>query len=323
MRLPRRRFLHLAAGAAALPTFPQIASAQSYPARPVHIVAGVPAGLAPDILARLTGQWLSERLGQPIVINNRPGAGTNIATEAVVRAAPDGYTLLLVNPANAINAALYPNLNFNFIRDTLPVASVCFGPYVMVANPSLPARTVPEFIAFAKTNPGKINMASAGTGTPPHVFGELFKMMTGVDLVHVPYRSNYMPDLLGGQVQLAFSSIPASIEFIRTDRLRALAVTPARRLDTLPDIPAIAEFVPGYDANSWYGISAPQNTPTEIVDKLNRQINAVVADPGFDMRLAALGNVPVSMTPAELGKFIAEETEKWAKVVKFADIKPE
>jgi tripartite-type tricarboxylate transporter receptor subunit TctC len=234
-----------------------------------------------------------------------------------MRAAPDGYTLLLVNPANAINAALYPNLNFNFIRETLPVASVCVGS--MVANPSLPARTVPEFIAFAKTNTGKINRACAGAGTPPHVFGELFKMMTGVDLVHVSYRSNYMPDLLSGQVQLAFSSIPASIEFICC----ALAATPARRLHTLPDIPALAEFVPGYDANNWYGISAPRNTPTEIADKLNKQTKAVVADPEFDMRLAAPGNVPVSMTPAELGKFSAEETEKWAKVAKFADIKPE
>jgi tripartite-type tricarboxylate transporter receptor subunit TctC len=289
----------------------------------VHIVVGAPAGLAPDILARLAGQWLSERLGQQFVIENRTGAGTNIATEAVVRAAPDGYTLLLANPSNVINAALYPNLNFNFIRDTTPVAGICLGPYVMVVTPSLPARTVPEFIAYAKANPGKINMASAGAGTPPHVFGELFRMMTGVDLVHIPYRSNYMPDLIGGQVQVAFSSIPASIELIRTGKLRALAVTPARRLDALPDIPAMAEFVPGYDVSSWYGISAPRNAPTEIVDRLNREINAIVADPGFDMRLAALGNVPVSMTPAAFGKLIAEETERWAKVVSFAGIKPE
>jgi tripartite-type tricarboxylate transporter receptor subunit TctC len=287
----------------------------------VHIVTGVPAGLVPDVLARLTGQWLSERLSQQFVIENRTGAGTNIGTEAVVRAVPDGYTLLLVNAANAINATLYPNLNFNFIRDTAPIASICLGPYVMAVNLSLPAKTVPEFIAYAKANPGKINMASAGNGTPPHVFGELFKMMTGIDLVHVPYRSSYFPDLLGGQVQLAFSSIPASIEFIRTGKLRALAVTPAKRLDALPDIPAMAEFVPGYDASSWYGISAPKNTPTEIVGKLNKEINAVVADPGFNTRLAALGNVPMSMTPADFGKFIVEETEKWAKVVKFAGAK--
>jgi tripartite-type tricarboxylate transporter receptor subunit TctC len=323
VRLPRRGFLHLAAGAAALPAVSRVATAQTYPIRPVHIVAGVPAGLAPDILARLTGQWLSERLGQQFVIDNRPGAGTNIATEAVVRAAPDGYTLLLSNPSNAINAALYPGLNFNFIRDTTPIAGVCLGPYVMVVNPSVPATTVPEFIAYAKANPGKINMASAGNGTPPHVFGELFNMMTGVDLLHVPYRSSYVSDLLGGQVQLTFGSVSAWIELVRAGKLRALAVTPTKRLDALPDIPAMAEFVPGYDANSWYGISAPRNTPTEIVGKLNREINAVVADPGFYTRLAALGNVPMSMTPAEFGQFTAEETEKWAKVVKFAGIKPE
>jgi tripartite-type tricarboxylate transporter receptor subunit TctC len=323
MKLPRRQFLHLAAGAVTLPAVARIARAQTYPARPVRIVAGVPAGLAPDILARLTGQWLSERLGQQFIIENRPGAGTNIATEAVVRATPDGYTLLLANPANAVNATLYPNLGFNFIRDTVPVASICLGPYVMVVNPSLPARTVPEFIAYAKADPGKINMASAGNGTPPHVFGELFKMMAGVDLVHVPYRSSYVPDLLGGQVQLAFGSIPVFIELIRTGKLRALAVTPSRRLDTLPDIPAMAEFLPGYDASSWYGMSAPKSTPTEIVGKLNKEINAVVADPAFSTRLAALGNVPMSMTPAEFGTFIAEETEKWAKVVEFAGIRPD
>jgi tripartite-type tricarboxylate transporter receptor subunit TctC len=323
VKLPRRQFLHLAAGAAALPALSRFARAQTYPTRPVHIVAGVPAGLAPDILARLTGQRLSERLSQQFVIDNRPGAGTNIGTEAVVRAAPDGYTLLLVTPANAINAALYPNLNFNFIRDTVPIASICLAPFVMVVNPSLPAKTVPEFIACAKANPGKINMASAGNGTPPHVFGELFKMMTGVDLVHVPYRSSYVPDLLGGQVQLAFGSVPAWIEFIRTGKVRALAVTPSKRLDALPDVPAMAEFVPGYDASSWDGISAPKNTPTEIVGKLNNEISAVVADPGFGARLAALGNVPMLMRPADFGKFIVEETEKWAKVVRFAGIKPE
>jgi tripartite-type tricarboxylate transporter receptor subunit TctC len=323
MNLPRRKFLRLAAGAAALPPLSRFASAQAYPTRPVHIVAGVPPGLAPDILARLTGQFLSERLGQQVVIENRPGAGTNIATEAVVRAAPDCYTLLLATPANAANAALYPSLNFNFIRDTAPVAGICLGPFVMAAGPSLPAKTVPEFIAYAKANPGRINMASAGNGTPPHVFGELFKIMAGVDLVHVPYRSSYVPDLLGGQVQLAFMSIPASIDFIRTGKLRALAVTPAKRVDALPDVPAMAEFLPGYDAGSWTGIVAPRNTPAEIVEKLNKEISAVIADPGFAARLAALGNVPMPMTPADFGKFIADETEKWAKVVKFAGIKPE
>jgi tripartite-type tricarboxylate transporter receptor subunit TctC len=319
----RRKFLRLAAGAAALPPLSRFAWAQAYPTRPVHIVAGVPPGLAPDILARLTGQFLSERLGQQFVIDNRPGAGTNIATEAVVRAAPDGYTLLLVTPANATNAALYPSLNFNFIRDTAPVAGICLGPFVMAAGPSLPAKTVPEFIAHAKANPGRINMASAGNGTPPHVFGELFKVMAGVDFVHVPYRSSYVPDLLGGQVQFAFMSIPASIDFIRAGKLRALAVTPAKRVDALPDVPAMAEFLPGYDAGSWTGIVAPRNTPAEIVEKLNKEISAVIADPAFAARLAALGNVPMPMTPADFGKFVADETEKWAKVVKFAGIKPE
>jgi tripartite-type tricarboxylate transporter receptor subunit TctC len=328
MNPPRRRFLRLAASAAALPAAARFARAQAnptqaYPTRPVHIVAGVPPGLAPDILARLAGQFLSERLGQQFVIENRPGAGTNIAAEAVVHAAPDGYALLLATPANAINAALYPSLNFNFIRDTAPVAGICLGPFVMAAGPSLPARSVPEFIAYAKANPGRINMASAGNGTPPHVFGELFKVMAGVDFVHVPYRSSYVPDLLGGQVQFAFMSIPASIEFIRTGKLRALAVTPAKRVDALPDVPAMAEFVPGYDTGSWCGISAPRSTPAEIVEKLNKEISAVIADPAFDARLAALGNVPMPMTPLDFGKFIADETEKWAKVVKFAGIKPE
>jgi tripartite-type tricarboxylate transporter receptor subunit TctC len=317
----RRQFLHLAAGAAALAA-PRLASAQSYPTRPVRVVTGAPAGLAPDIVARLTAQWLSERLNQQFVVDNRPGAGTNIAAEAVIRSAPDGYTLFLATPANAINAALYPSLNFNFMRDTAPVAGICLGPYVMVVNPMLPTTTVSDFIAYAKANPGKINMASAGNGTPPHVFGELFKMRVGVDLVHVPYRSNnYMSDLLGGQVQVSFSSVPASIELIRTGKLRALAVTPPKRLPTLPDTPAMAEFVSGYDASSWYGISAPRNTPVAIVNVLNKEINATVADPAFDAKLAALGNMPMAMTPSDFGKFIADETEKWAKVIKFAGIK--
>jgi tripartite-type tricarboxylate transporter receptor subunit TctC len=321
MKFPhRRQFLHLAAGAAALAA-PRLASAQSYPTRPVRVMTGAPAGLAPDIVARLTAQRLSERLNQQFVVDNRPGAGTNIAAEAVIRSAPDGYTLFLATPANAINAALYPSLNFNFMRDTAPIAGICLGPYVMVVNPILPTTTVPDFIAYAKANPGKVNMASAGNGTPPHVFGELFKMMAGVDLVHVPYRSNYMPDLLGGQVQVSFSSVPASIELIRTGKLRALAVTPSKRLPTLPNTPAMAEFVSGYDASSWYGISAPRSTPVETVNVLNKEINAAVADPAFDAKLAALGNIPIAMTPSDFGKFIAGETEKWEKVVRFAGLK--
>jgi tripartite-type tricarboxylate transporter receptor subunit TctC len=320
MKSSRRRLLQLVAGAAALAA-PRLTSAQGYPTRPVRIVAGAPAGLAPDIVARLTAQWLSERLNQQFVVDNRPGAGTNIAAEGVIRSAPDGYTLFLATPANAINATLYPSLNFNFMRDTAPVAGICLGPYVMVVNPMLPTTTVADFIAYAKANPGKVNMASAGNGTPPHVFGELFKMMAGVDLVHVPYRSNYMPDLLGGQVQVSFSSVPASIELIRTGKLRALAVTPSKRLPTLPNTPAMAEFVSGYDASSWYGVSAPRSTPVEIVNVLNKEINATVADPAFDAKLAALGNIPMAMTPSDFGKFIAGETEKWEKVVRFAGLK--
>jgi tripartite-type tricarboxylate transporter receptor subunit TctC len=299
MKLARRRLLRSVAGAAAL-AVPRFASAQSYPIRPVRIVTGAPAGLAPDIVARLIAQWLSARLRQQFVVENRPGTGTNIAAEAVIRSAPDGYTLFLATPANAINAALYRSLNFNFMRDTAPVAGICSGPYVMVVNSMLPATTVADFIAYAKANAGKINMASAGNGTPPHVFGELFKMMAGVDLVHVPYRSNYMPDLLAGQVQASFSSIAASIELVRAGKLRALAVTPSKRIPMLPDTPAMAEFVSGYDASSWYGICAPQGTSVEIIDVLNQEIR----HPGF-------------------GKFIAGETEKWERVVKFAGIKAE
>jgi tripartite-type tricarboxylate transporter receptor subunit TctC len=323
MELPRRKFLHLVASAAAFTALPSIARAQSYPTRPVHIVAGVPPGLAPDILARLTGQRLFERLGQQFIVDNRPGAGTNIGTEVVISAIPDGYTLLLANLANAVNATLYPNLNFNFIRDTVPVAGICGGAGVMVVNPSVPAKSVPEFIAYAKANPGKINMASAGNGAPNHIFGELFKMMAGVDLVHVPYRSSYLPDLLGGQVQLAFTPTATMIEYIRTGKLRALAVTTVRRSDALPDVPAMVEFVPGYEGNVWYGIAAPKNTPPEIVEKLSKEITAVVADPDFDARLAALGNFPMSMAPADFGKLIVAETEKWGKVIRAAGIKVE
>jgi tripartite-type tricarboxylate transporter receptor subunit TctC len=323
MKLPRRNFLHLAAGAAALPAMSRFAWAQAYPTRPVRlIVPFAPAGTT-DIVARLMGQWLSERLGQQFVIDNRPGGGGNIGTEAVVRASPDGYTLLMVGGWNAINATLYDKLSFNFIRDIMPVASIGSAPYVMVINPSIPAKTVPEFIAYAKANPGKISMASAGTGAPSHVSGELFKMMAGVNMVHVPYRGGgpVMTDLLGGQVQVMFAPTPTSIEHIRSGKLRALAVTTATRSDVLPDIPTLAEFVPGYEASNWYGVGIPKNTPAEIIDKLNKEINAALADPKLKGRFADVGSIPTSMTPAEFGTFVADETEKWGKVVKFVGIK--
>jgi tripartite-type tricarboxylate transporter receptor subunit TctC len=323
MKLPRRNFLHLAAGAAALPAVSRIARAQTYPSRPVRIVAAfAPAG-STDIIGRLMGQWLSERLGQQFVIDNRPGGGGNIGTEAVVRASPDGHTLLMVGSYNAVNATLYAKLNFDLIRDIAPVASVIRGAYVMVVNPSVPAKTVPEFIAYAKANPGKLTMASSGIGTPPHVIGELFKMMAGVNLVHVPYRGSgpALIDLLAGQVQVSFPSMTSSIEYVRTGKLRALAVTTATRSEALPDIPTVGEFVPGYEASAWYGIGAPRNTPVEVIDKLNKEINAGLADPKIKARLADLGNAPLALSPADFGKLIAEETEKWAKVVKFAGAK--
>jgi tripartite-type tricarboxylate transporter receptor subunit TctC len=325
MKLPRRNFLHLAAGAAALPAVSRFAWAQTYPSRPVRIIVGFPAGGGVDIVARLIGQWLSERLGQPFVIENRPGANSNVATEAVVRAPADGYTLLIVGAWNAINATLYDKLNFNFLRDIAPVASVIRSANVMVVNPSVPAKTVPEFIAHAKANPGKINMASAGIGSGNHIAGELFKMMTGVNLVHVPYRGAgpALVDLLGGQVQVMFATMSSSIEYVRGGKLRALAVTTATRSPVLPDIPTVAEFVPGYESSFWTGVGTPKNTPAEIVDKLNREINAALADPKFKARLADLGGTALSGSPADFGKFIAEETEKWAKVVKFAGLKPE
>ena len=325
MKLPRRQFLHLAAGAAALPTVSRFAFAQTYPSRPVRlIVPFAPAG-GSDITARLMGQWLSERLAQPFIIENRPGAGSNIATEAVVRAAADGYTLLYVTTANAINATLYDKLNFNFIRDIAPVATISRNTYVMLVHPSMPAKTVPEFIAYAKAHPRKINMASAGTGSPPHVCGELFKMMAGVDMVHVPYRGGgpALKDLLGGQVQVYFAPTVTSIEYIKAGRLRALAVTGAARLDALPDIPTVAEFVPGYEASGWYGIGAPKNTPTEIVDKLNNEINAAFADPNMKARLAELGGTALPGSSADFAKLIADETEKWGKVIRSANIKAE
>ena len=323
MKCRRRKFLHLAAGAAALPALPRIASADTYPSRPVHMIVGFPASNASDIIARLIAQSLSDRLGQQFVVDNRPGAGSNIGTEMVVRAAPDGYTLLLVAPSAAINATIYPNLNFNFIRDVALVGSIGNSAFVMMVNPSVPAKTVPEFIAYAKANPGKINMASAGNGTATHVFGELFKIMAGVDLVHVPYRGSFLPDLLGGQVQVVFGPIAQSVELIRTGKLRALAVTTASRSAALPDIPTIGEFVSGYEASAWYGVGAPKNTPTEIVGRLNTELNAVLADPKIKERFADLGLIAMPMTPAEFGKLIADETEKWGKVVRAANIKPE
>ena len=323
MTLPRRQFLHLAAGAAALPAMPRIARAQPYPSRLVRIIIPFPAGQATDTVARLMGQSLLERLGQPFVIENRTGAGGNIGTETVVRATPDGYTLLLVGLSNAINATLYEKLNFNFIRDIAPVASIGGGPYIMVVNPSVPAKTVPEFVAYAKANSGKINMASSGSGSVSHVFGELFKMMTGVNLVHVPYRGGYVPDLLSGQVQVVFGTISSCIQYVMGGMLRALAVTTATRSDALPDIPTLAEFVPGYEASQWYGVGAPKDTPAAVIDKLNNEINAVAADPIIKARLAGLGVDPMSMTSAEFGKSIAAETEKWAKVIRVANIKAE
>jgi tripartite-type tricarboxylate transporter receptor subunit TctC len=323
MKLPRRKFLHLAAGAAALPAVSRIACAQAYPSRPVRIIAPFPAGQATDTIARLMGQSLSERLGQSFVIENRTGAGGNIGTESVVRATPDGYTLLLVGMSNAMNATLYKKLNFNFIREIAPVASIGGGPYVMVVNPSVPAKTVAEFIAYAKANPGKINMGSSGSGSVSHVFGERFKTMTGINLVHVPYRGGYVPDLLSGQVQVVFGTITTNIQYIRSGMLRALAVTTATRSDVLPDIPTLAEFVPGYEASQWYGLGAPKDTPAEVIDKLNREINAVAADPLIKARLDGLGVDPMSMTAAEFGKFIADETEKWGKVIRAANITAE
>jgi tripartite-type tricarboxylate transporter receptor subunit TctC len=325
MKLPRRTFLHLAAGAAALPAVSRIARAQAYPTRPVRLIVGFPPAGATDIVARLLGQSLSERLGQQFVIENRPGAGSNVAAEAVVRAAPDGHTLLLVFSANAINASLYNDLNFNFIRDITPVASVLRVPQVLEVNPLVPAKTVPELIAYAKANPGKVNMASGGNGTPAHVSGELFKMMTGVNMVHVPYRgaAPALIDLIGGHVQVEFDPIPGSIEYIRAGKLRALAVTTATRSEALPDIPTVAEFVPGYEASAFFGVGAPRSTPSEIVDKLNKEINVVLADPKIKARFADLGGAALVGSPADFGKLIAEEAEKWGKVIRAAHIKPD
>ena len=321
MNLPRRQFLHLAAGAATLSLLPRIAMGEAYPARQVRIIVPFAPGITPDITARLIAQSLSDRLGQQFIVDNRPGADGNIGTELVVRAPSDGYTLLLATLANAANATLYTNMDFNFIRDIAPVASITRGPLVMEVHPSVPARSVSEFIAYAKANPGKINMASGGNGSPQHVAGELFGMMTSIDLVHVPYRGNPLPDVLGGQVQVYFGPIPGSLAYIRTDKLRALAVTGATRSQALPDVPTVAEFVPGYEAYSWYGLCAPKNTPAELVEKLNVETNIALADSAVKARLVELGAEPTPMTVAGFGMFIAKETVKWGKVVKFAGVK--
>ena len=325
MKLSRRQFLHLAAGAAALPAVSRIAGAQAYPARPVRIVVGFgPAG-APDIVARLIGQQLTERLGQPFVIENRTGAGGNIATEAVVKAPADGYTLLLAGLPNAINATLYDKLNFDFRRDIAPVAGMISTVNLVLVNPSVPAKTVPEFIAYAKANPGKLNMASIGTGSAPHLAGELFKMTTGIDMIHVPYRGAglALTDLIGGQVQIMFLSALASIEHVRADKLRALATTGVRRWDGLPDVPTVGEFLPGFEATTWWGICAPTNTPTETIDTLNKEINDALANPKIKARLSVEGATVLGGSPADFGKLIADETEKWAKVIRAANIKAE
>jgi len=325
MKLRRRQLLHLAAGAAALPAVSRFAKAQSYPARPVRIVVGFTAGGSTDIGARLIGQWLQERLGQPFVIENRPGAGTNIATESVVRAPPDGYTLLMVGPSSAVNATLYDKLSFVFLRDIAPVASLIRQPQIMLANPSVAAKTVPDFIAYAQANPGKITMASAGIGSTGHLVGEFFKITAGVNLVHVPYRGAgpALTDLLGGQVLISFAGIAGAIEYIRTGRLRALAVTTAARAEALPDVPTMNEFVPGFEAGDWLGVGAPRNTPPEIIDRLNKEIAAALADPKIKARFADLGGTATALRPAEFGKLLADETEKWGKVIRAANIKPE
>ena len=325
MKLHRRTLLQLAGGAAAAAAFPEFASALDYPTRPVRIISGFTAGGGVDITARLIGQWLGDRLGQAFVTEDRPGAGGNIGTEAVVRATPDGYALLLSTVPNAVNASLFANLSFDFIRDTAPVGGIIRVPMVLLVNPSVPATTLTEFVAYAKANPGKLNMASAGNGTAPHMAGELFKMMAGVDLVHVPYRgqASALTDLMGGQVQVYFATTPGTTDFIKMGKLRALAVTTAARIADLPDVPTVSTVVPGYEAGQWYGLSAPANTPKEIVDKLNGELNAALADPAMRAKFAAIGGDPLPTSVAEFGKLVADETEKWAKVVKAAGIKPE
>jgi tripartite-type tricarboxylate transporter receptor subunit TctC len=325
MTIYRRKFLQLAAGIAVLPAAPHVALAQTYPTRPVRLIVGFGAGGAPDILARLIAQWLSDHMGQPFVVENRTGASSEIATEIVVKAPPDGQTLLLASLANAVNATLYQNLTYNFIRDIAPVSGISRDPNVMAVTAAFPAKTVAEFIAYAKANPGKINMGSPGVGTSPHMAGELFKFMTGIEMAHVAYRGSpqVLTDLLGGQVQVYFAPIAASIGYIKDGRLRALGVTTATRVNALPDVPTIGEFVAGYESSAFYGIGAPKGTPAEIVDKLNKEINAGLADPALKTRLADLGSSPFAGSPDDFGKLVAGETEKWAKVIKSANIKPE
>jgi tripartite-type tricarboxylate transporter receptor subunit TctC len=320
MSFDRRSVLRLAAGAATLPMAPRLAAAQAYPSRPLRMIVGFAAGSAPDIVARLAGQWLSDQLGQPVVIDNRPGAASNIATEAAVRAAPDGYTIQMTVLTNVFNTTLYSNLNFNFVSDVAHVGGVANAPYVMIVPPSFPAKTVPEFIAYAKANPGKINMASGGKGSSSHIFGELFKAMAGVDLVHVPYRGVYMTDLMAGQVQVVINPIPQALELVRTGKLRALAVTTLKRLDALPGTPTVSEFVPGYEALGWYGLGMPKGTPAEIVDKINTAMNKALVDPKAKARLADLGVEPMPMTPAEFTKFVGGEADKWTKVIRAAGV---
>jgi tripartite-type tricarboxylate transporter receptor subunit TctC len=323
MQLPRREFLSLAASAAALPVLPRAARAEAYPSRPVHIIVSFPAGTAPDITGRIVAQALSERLGQQIVVDNRPGASGSIAIETAAKAPADGYTLLLALSSNVVNAALYTNLSFNVVRDITPVAFVGANPFVLVVTPSLPVKTFPEFISYAKANPGKVNMASQGVGTTPHVCGELLKLMTGITFTHVPYRTALMPDLLAGQVHFYFSPLPQPIEYVKDRRLRGLAITSATRSALLPDVPTVGEFVPGYQAVGWVGVGTPKGTPSEVIDKLNNEINALVTEPQMKARLLSLGVEPNPMNPAEFGKFIAEEYEKWADVIRRADVKPE
>jgi tripartite-type tricarboxylate transporter receptor subunit TctC len=322
MNILRRQFLQLAAGAAALPISSGLARAQGYPSRPVRIVVSYPAGNASDIIVRVVAQTLSERLGQPCVVENRPGGGGTLGAGVVAKASPDGYTLLMeVVTANVMNSTIYPDLSYDFARDIAPVARLAQGPYLMLLNPAVPAATLPEFIAYAKANPGKVNMASTGNGSPTHVFGELFRMRAGIDVLHVPYRGSFMPDLLGGQVQLVFGPMAQSIKYIQTGKLRGLAVTTANRQPALPEVPTVGEFLPGYEASGWYGIGAPKGTPAEIVEVLNREINAALADPKVNARLADLGLMPKPTSPSDFGTFIAAETEKWAKVIRSANIK--
>jgi len=325
MKLSRRSLLHLSAGAVALPALSRRARAQTYPVRPIRLIIGYTPGGSADITARLTGQWLSERLGQSVIVESRPGGGTNIATEAVVRAPPDGYTLLLVAPANAINATLYDKLSFDFLRDIVPVAGIIRFPNVVDVNPSLPVKSIPELIAYAKTNPGKLNMASSGNGSTIHMSGELFKMMTGINMVHVPYRGGApaLTDLIAGQVHVMFDNLPTSAEHVRSGRLRGLAVTGTARSHVLPDLPTVADFLPGYEASAWYGLGAPRNTPAAVIDRLNDAVNAILADPTSQGRFAELGASLLPGSPADFGKLLADETEKWGKVVKFADAKPD